>query len=299
MDCVTDNVEKRVATGWRAKLALQLQEIDGCTRLTRRQHNGPLYVQRPFYPEDNGTCHLYILHPPGGVVGGDQLEIQVQAAHQAKVLITTPAAGKCYRSAGAYARVANYLEVQQGAWLEWFPQETILYNGSKTELNTRVQLADDSAQFVGWEVICLGCPAAEAYFRQGSCRQAFEIWKNEQPVWIDRALYGASGTHAENTNGQSLLQFLQAPWGLGGNTVVGTMVCTTTEAGLAAWLREQLAAFSATSTRLVVTALAGVLVVRYLGNDAFQARALFSQCWQLLRPQLSGREMVLPRIWNT
>ena len=62
-------------------------------------HEGPLRVQRPFYPanEQADECHVYLLHPPGGFVGNDTLEIEGTLAAGTHVLVTTPSAGKFYR----------------------------------------------------------------------------------------------------------------------------------------------------------------------------------------------------------
>ena len=84
--------------GWVARLALRFEQRAGRTVLAHRSHEGPLAVQKPFYPEGD-VCHVYLLHPPGGVVGGDRLTIEIEVASDAHAVITTPAAGKFYRSA--------------------------------------------------------------------------------------------------------------------------------------------------------------------------------------------------------
>ena len=82
------------AGGWRAELSLGFTAepvVDGprdgapaapLTRLTTRAHRGPLVVQRPFYPEGPGVPHVYLLHPPGGIVGGDSLRVEVSVGHR-------------------------------------------------------------------------------------------------------------------------------------------------------------------------------------------------------------------------
>jgi urease accessory protein len=107
--------------GWQARLELGLAQWAGRTVLAHKRHFGPLTVQRPFYPE-GGPCHIYLLHPPGGVVGGDRLEIAVEVGEGAHALITTPGATKFYRSAGPRAHQIQHLSVAGGGVLEWFPQ---------------------------------------------------------------------------------------------------------------------------------------------------------------------------------
>ena len=97
--------------GWKAQLDLGFFQENHRTILRDRKHIGPLQIQKPFYPEDDGTCHLYLLHPPGGVVGGDQFEIRINVQSQARALITTPAAGKFYRSAGQDALQSQEIKV--------------------------------------------------------------------------------------------------------------------------------------------------------------------------------------------
>ena len=88
-----------LSEGWKAKLYLKFIEENNKTVLKNLLHQGPLQVQKAFYPDASGACHVYILHPPGGVVGGDSFDVKIEVAPNAKVLVTTPAAGKFYRSA--------------------------------------------------------------------------------------------------------------------------------------------------------------------------------------------------------
>ena len=120
-------------------------------------HRGPLVVQRPFLPEGPGVCHVYVLHPPGGLVGGDELTIDVEVDAGAHALVTTPAASKVYRTTGAVARQVQRLRVAGGATLEWLPQEAILYDGARAALETRVELAT-GARFIGIDAVCFGLP---------------------------------------------------------------------------------------------------------------------------------------------
>ena len=76
---------------WRAELALDYRLQDGRTVLARR-HRGPLQVQKALYPEGQGLCHTLLIHPPGGIAGGDSLSIDVAVQSGAQALITTPGA---------------------------------------------------------------------------------------------------------------------------------------------------------------------------------------------------------------
>ncbi|EEQ6583538.1 urease accessory protein UreD, partial [Escherichia coli] len=105
-------------------LDLRFQRLHGKTTLTTRHHVGPLTVQRPFYPEEE-TCHLCLLHPPGGIVGGDELIINAIIDSDCHTLITMPGASKFYRSSGAQAHLQQNLTLCNNATLEWLPQDSI------------------------------------------------------------------------------------------------------------------------------------------------------------------------------
>jgi urease accessory protein len=270
---------------WRAQLDLEFSKSNNRTILSHRKHFGPLQVQKPFYPETNGACHVYILHPPGGVVGGDQLNISINVNSNAHALITTPAAGKFYRSAGPVAVQKQTIKVTSKAMLEWFPSENILFSGSKAQIQTKVELADDS-HFVGWEISCLGRPASEEIFNQGELDQRFEVWRDGKPLRIER-LKLKGGDPA-----------LQAKWGLLGFPVIGSMVFVTDKTKLIDSLRT-IINVAIEEDFFSVTQMDGAILCYFLGNSVDRARSCFISAWKILRHEIIGFEAVEPRIWKT
>lgn len=271
--------------GWQAQLSLVFEaDGHGRTRLSHRRHSGPLQVQRPFYPESaHGTCHVYILHPPGGVVGGDSLNVTALVQAKARALLTTPAAGKFYRSAGAEARLVQSFKVAPDAVLEWLPQENIFYNGAKLRATTRIDMQKNGC-YIGWEINCLGRPAAGESFSQGFCCQNLEIWREREPLFVEHGRFDSGG------------ELLNAAWGLQGKPVFGTFVCTSRIRDLDSRVRAAVTLYP--DDNFAVTHMDGVLVCRYLGDSAQRARILFAQAWAALRPVVIGIPACVPRIWS-
>ena len=266
--------------GWLAHLRMRFAAREGRTYLAERHHVGPLLVQRPFHPEAN-ACHAYIVHPPGGVVGGDRLELEVEAGAGSHVLLTTPAATKLYRSGGKLARQVQRVDAAD-AVVEWLPQETIFYRGATVRSETIIQLRG-SSKFIGWEIPCFGMPARQEVFDAGELRLNLELWLDQAPLLVDRMRI--CGSDESRTS----------PWGLGGHQAVGTLLAYPAD-GKALELAR-----SATAPRaeLAVTLVDGVLVCRCVAEQAEAVKHLFITIWQLLRPCLLGRPAVLPRIWRT
>jgi urease accessory protein len=272
--------------GWGASLELGFAaDATGATRLDRRAHRGPFLVQRPFFPEGREVCHVYLLHPPGGLVGGDELRLDLRVGERAKALVTTPAAGKAYRTLGPIARQTQRLAVEEGASLEWLPQETILYDGAAVELGTTVELAP-GARFFGAETLCFGLPARGERFARGSCRQAFELWRKGVPLLVERGRFdGGAAVH-------------EALWGLGGATVLTLIVASPApEASALDSVRDAIASGDRAGASIVADG--GALVVRHLTGVAERARGFVQAVWAALRPALLDRPPVAPRIWFT
>jgi urease accessory protein len=273
------------SAGWAAELELGFEVVAGRSALTRNRHRGPLAVQRPFYPESGDLAHVYLLHPPGGIVAGDQLTVRVDVAPSARALITTPAATKFYRSEGRVARQSQLFRVSEGASLEWLPQETIVFGSAQVSTKTRVELEPEGC-FCGWEIVCLGRAASGDHFGSGRLQQAFEVWQGERPLWIERADFDANQP------------VRHARWGLGGHRVFGTFVCTGQNAAAVAAAR---AAVDTDDSRelFAVSQMRAAIVCRYLGSSTERARAVFAQAWAALRPIVLGRPASPPRIWLT
>lgn len=268
--------------GWKAELALRFAPLAGATRLVSRHHLGPLRVQRPFHPEGE-VCHVYIVHPPGGIVGGDELDIRVEAMPGAQVLLTTPAAGKFYRSAGPEAVQQLRIEARD-ATVEWLPQETILYPAARARVLTAVHL-QDAACFIGWEIVCLGLTAQQQALGAGRGQLGFELWRDGKPLLIDRLAIDGEGAMMGSASG------------LAGATVVASFVAASVDASVPTKLRALLRESQDVEAGLSV--VDGVLVGRLLGRDAGSVKRACVRLWAALRPEMLQRPAAAPRIWAT
>jgi urease accessory protein len=272
-------------TGWEARLQLAYAVTNDGTRITTRRHVGPLVVQKAFYPEGPAVCHSVVLHPPGGIAGGDRLDIEVDAGEHSKALLTTPGAGKWYRSAGTAAVQRVNLAIRPDASIEWLPQENIVFDGALAYLHLSVNLGSAS-RYIGWDITCLGRTASEERFTKGCVRNRTEIRQEGRRLWGDYAFITGGG------------RLLESAVGLAGFPVMGTLLA----AGFSPD-RDLVDACRAVEpqlpARVGVTALPNLLVARYLGASTERARSYFVALWRLIRPAAIGRTACIPRIWST
>jgi urease accessory protein len=283
---------EQLAQGWQARLELRFESRHARTRLTHRAHRGPLLVQRAFYPESGPVvgistaepCHVYIIHPPGGVVSGDRLSLDAQVRANAHALLTTPAAGKFYRQRDRrVAHLSATLTIEDGV-LEWLPQENIFFPDCAVELRTVARLKA-SARFIGWEIGCLGLPASDSTLGEGHIRQCFELWVDDSPVLLERLTLDRA--------------CLQARWGLAGHIALGTwMAFPATEQDLerACSVARQLAA-GCPELMLACTLVDKTLCCRAYAARADRLKQSFIDLWTALRFDLLGRTAIAPRIW--
>ena len=270
-------------SGWTAALDLQFERAKDRSIVSRCRHNGPLRVQKPFYPED-GVCHVYLLHPPGGVVGGDELSVSVSAGKGSAALITTPGATRVYRSAGPLSTIKYQLNVEAGASLEWLPQDSILYGGSRLSQEMEVRVASGS-RFCGWDITSMGRPASGDHYSSGEFDQGFRLYVDSLPVLMERQRWQA---------GQEVLE---ASWGLSGHTVLGTFYGFPADDDILSHLRLRLEDISA--GEIAVTLVDDVLVVRALADDAVALRQVFTDIWLSVREMINGFPPGSPRVWAT
>ena len=266
---------------WHAELELAYARFGDSTRPVQRRHLGPLRVQKHLYAEGPQVCQHIIVHPPGGIAGGDRLNISASVGRDAWAQITSPGAAKWYRAAGpAYQQLK--LQVAAGATLEWLPQETIIFSAAQAELSTAIDLEGDARLFY-WDVVALGRPASGERFDLGHFQAQLDIRRDGQLLWHERQrIVGADG-------------LLDSPIGLDGQPVFATLLVTGEIDGD---LLERCRSLPH-AVRGDLTQLPGLLVARCLASEALLARGWLIDVWNLLRPALLGREAMPPRIWNT
>ncbi len=271
-----------------ATLSLGFGRDGDTTRLLRREHYGPLRVQKALYPEGPSVAHAIIVHPPGGVVGGDELRIDASVGAGAAAVISTPGAAKWYRANGHVSRQQLTLSVAGNAALEWLPQETIFFNEADVQLATTVDL-QGNARFIGCDILCFGRRASGESFHSGRIRQQLRIERDGKPLWLEqgRLLGGSAQMHS--------------PLGLAGHSVCANLVAVgvPTSPSLMQAVRERCTVVADGRGRFGATQMKSVLLVRYLGDSSEVARHVMLAAWQLLRPALLAREATELRIWNT
>lgn len=273
---------QRAAAGWRAELALAYERRRGRTILATRRHDGPLVVQKALYPEGEEVCHTIVVHPPGGIAGGDDLAIEICIGDRAAALLTTPGAAKWYRSAGPWATQRLSFEVK--GTLEWLPQETIVYSGALARMQAEIRLSGEAC-YLGWEVVCLGRTGSGERYAAGESVLATRIWRDGKILWNERGFIRGGAP------------LLESHAGLAARSVCGTLLAAAPEVPDDLLLRCR--SLIPESGDAAVTRLPGVLVARYLGDSSEAGKHYFRRLWEVLRPALIGRDAVEPRIWRT
>ncbi len=285
-------------SSWQANLYLKFEKTHRGARLTKNEHQGPLSVQKPFYPEGPDLPHVYLLHPPGGLVSGDSLTIDIDVGTGSSSLLTAPGAFRVYkaREDRTLQKQVVTINLSENSSAEWLPQESIYYPDSFSEVNTIVNLpksSDNNCHFIGWEIACYGLSEKTAPFLSGSVKQSLEIWQDKLPVLIDKFSFDGSDKC-----------FKQTMTGLQGKNVNGIMVSGPFNEELVNGLSDQqwlndIRNITHSNDVLFSSTLRGQwLITRYLGNNAEQARQLMTEVWKVVRPILMNRKAVLPRIWS-
>jgi urease accessory protein len=278
---------------WAGSLALDYRrdELRGMPRtVLHDRHDGPLRVLASLYPETPAICHNVLVHPPGGLVGGDVLDMAVALAPGAHALVTTPGATRFYRSTGATATQRLRATLAEGARLEWLPLETIAYSGCLGENLMRFELAP-GAEMIGWDVLALGLPAADLAFSRGRFTQCVEL----PGRWLERGVIDAHDT-----------RLLDSPLGWAGHRVMGTLWFAAGSA-LPPARREALldaarAAVQGDALQRTAGATAvhdGVIVLRVLAARVEPAVALLSRVWAAWRREAWQLGATTPRVWRT
>jgi urease accessory protein len=274
----------RGPSGWQAELDLSFARREGVTVLRRNQHRGPLQVQKALYPEGKETCHIAVLHPPGGVAAGDRLYIRASLNEQSRALLTTPGATKWYRSEGSCASQQVHFSLGEDAVLEWLPRENILFDGANISMELNVEL-DLRARYFGWDILSFGRRASGESWGRGRLNMQTNIRGAGSLLWSEVADIDARSG------------FAASPAGLSGFTVCGTFLVAgyDIDAPLLRECREVIP--PAAESRTGITRVPSVLIARYLGDSTEDAFYWFTNLWAVLRRALSDKVACPPRVW--
>ena len=278
---------------WQGQLTLRYQR-DGERTIAHDRHHGPLRVLQRLYPEGPGICHHVLVHPPGGIVGGDTLHIDAELAPDSHALITTPGATRFYKSTGERAEQHALVKLAANSRLEWLPLETLAYRGCAAHNRMRFELAP-GAEMIGWDVLALGLPAANEHFDDPRWVHGHYTQEIELPgVWLER------GTVQANDR-----RLLDSPLGWAGRRVMGTLWLSSGQA-MGGADREQLKELARQCVQSsTLRATAGVtspddrvVVLRVLADRVEPAIQLLTEVWQQWRQQRWQLPPHTPRIWR-
>ncbi len=272
---------------WHARLSLDYSSENRRT-VARFRHEGPLRILQSLYPEGDAVCHNVLVHPPGGLVGGDTLDIAVRAEAGSHGLITTPGATRFYRSDGELALQRSELTLAAGARLEWLPLEAICYSGCRAENRLTVR-AEEGAELIGWDVAALGLPGANKPFDGGTLLQHIEV----PGVWLERGRIDAAD-----------VRLLQSPIGLAGQHclasiffVAGSPIARARRDAALDIARSLIDAHELRESAGATSPQAEIIVLRALAPVVEPAMHLLRQVWKAWRAELWNMSGTPPRIW--
>ena len=309
--------------GWRSSLELGFADRHDKTRLVKRQHCGALQVQRALYPEpannrvphQAGICHAIILYPPAGIAAGDKLDIKIALAADSHAVLTTPGAGKWYGKDQASgesqdynnelkdqpcATAANFASqhiiavVEEGATLEWLPQESIVFNYANMQARAQFELTNSSS-LLTWDIVVFGRQSYQETFVSGQYRNELAIYRDGKLMVFENANHAAGS------------RWFTSPLAMADQHVVGSFWAVpaldasdfahkTQLTQTIALLREQIAA---QSLPVVCTQIEQAICIRYLGADVQACFSAFSSLRHVLRQQWWQLTAHKPRIWDT
>jgi urease accessory protein len=282
---------------WHASLAARIEKRGDKSQLTHCQHTGPLRLQKALWPEGTNPVHLLMLHPPGGIAAGDTLAIRFDVHDQAHALVTTPGAGKWYKSLenatiDDAAKQSIVLTVGANASLEWLPQEVIIHDGTLAKSKVEIHL-DETAAMLGSEVIVLGRKASAEIFANGEFHQGLEMFRAGKLLWSDRAIIRAD--LIAKTSCLKHYHVSGVLWATAPADVLGALSESDIEAV------EKLASDVLGKNGIVGVSKVGptLFLVRAVADNPEKLRQALIAVWAVLRPSVVCRTAVTPRIWNT
>jgi urease accessory protein len=252
------------------------------TRL-RHRHLGPLRIQKALYPEGPSPCHAIVVHPPGGIAGGDRLELRLESRLDSEGLVTTPSAAKWYGTDFA-TPASQHIEITVEGMLEWLPQETIVFDRARVNSDICIEAGAKGAM-LGWDHLIFGRRASGESFKTGRFAQSLTLKLSDALIWHDRLVL----------EGDDAL--FESPIGLRGHHAFATLWALVAEPQT--WTEALVETVRAQSPQIAWTVLHPRLLVGRLLVEPLKIKGLLEQAWSTLRPIVLKRPALNPRLWAT
>jgi urease accessory protein len=267
----------RPAVSGRSLVAFKCDDA-GIVRLADLDQRDPLKILFPD-PLDEQQPVAVLANTGGGVVGGDRLSTEIRIGDGATALVVGQAAEKIYRSWGPPARVENLISVGVGGRVEWFPQETIMFDQARLDRRLTVELAKD-AEFLGGEIVVLGRRARGETMTGGALADRWFLRQAGRLVWADATLADPL---------DDLL--LARPALFGGARAMATLVCVCADPAAAL-------AIGRAQPEISGGLVGRIFVARLLDSDPAALRQRYVALWCALRGGLFGLPERVSRLWH-
>lgn len=276
---------------WQASLDLGFSRKGERSLLSAQRHTGPLLVQRALYPEGPGICHMAVLHPPSGIAGGDEIDIDIHVAQDAHATLTTPGATRWYKANGQRARQTIRLTVEAQARLDWLPMENIFYE--QADATNQVDIAlEPGARAIGWESSQLGSILQSGHWQSGRVCSSTSLSVGDRLLWVEQGVVDATGDLRTSLAGLAGLPVHATLW------CFGPTVDAASAESLSARMpwREDL---RAGMTVISYDTVQSLHLVRCTGLHAEDVRHLLVEAWTVLRHDVLGVVGTPLRLWTT
>jgi urease accessory protein len=264
---------------------IRFEHRDGATRLARLFHHDPLRVLFP-NPRSGDLVLGTLVTTSGGLVGGDRLDITLSVGPNAAAMVTTQAAEKVYRSNGPDVHVSTGLTVGDDAWMEWLPQEAILFDGARLRRATSLDVAGRGRAMAG-ELLIFGRTAHGERFTRGLARDAWEVRRDGRLIWAD----------ALHLDGY-ITEIVDHPGCFDGAAAYGTILYAAPDAARQLDTARALLEAVTPGVRAAATCFDGLLVIRWIGDPAHHLRQAYARFWSAFRSHVAGLPARLPRLWD-
>lgn len=276
-------------TGTDGRLDVSVINDAGSAVVDRLYQRAPLRALFP-RPEPGEPLTAVLVNSSGGLVGGDRLSVNVEAGDGAAVVVIGQAAEKVYRSVGPEARTTTTLTAGPGAWVEYLPQGTIVFNGARFRRVTTINASPDARVMAG-EALSLGRFARGERFTTGLLHDGWRVRVNGRLTWAD-------ALHLSDADGNGIASALDSLAGFAGMCGYATFIYVAPDAADRLVAARRFLGDAPEFVRSGATSFDGLLLVRWLGPDPSAVRGALGHFWARFRALAGGRSERLPAIWN-